>query len=187
MEQQLVLVNEKDEMTGTAGKLETHEKGLLHRAFSIFIFNSKGEMLLQRRSLEKYHSAGLWSNACCSHPAAGEDLKHAAHKRLKEEMGFETELTPAFHFIYKAVFDNGLTEYEFDHVFTGEYDGQVRHNEDEVMDFCFKTMNEIKNSILSNPASYTAWFIEAFPKIADWWQNKSKPVIDRAIDPDPFA
>jgi isopentenyl-diphosphate delta-isomerase len=187
MEQQLVLVNERDEVTGTAGKLETHQKGLLHRAFSIFIFNTKGEMLLQQRSHQKYHSGGLWSNACCSHPLAGEDLKQAAIKRLAEEMGFKTELFPLFHFIYKAEFDNGLTEYEFDHVFMGEYDGPVGINEDEVMDFSFKTMEEIKNSLLAGPQNYTAWFIESFPKIEEWWRKKYEPLSTRTTGQGPFA
>ena len=107
-------------------KMEAHKKGLLHRAFSVFIFNGKGEMLLQQRALNKYHSGGLWTNACCSHPMPGEKTEDAADRRLKEELGFETPLEKIFDFVYKAEFDNGLTEYEFDHVFAGEYEGEIK-------------------------------------------------------------
>src|SRR5262245_45397537 len=120
--QQVILVNELDLATGVMEKMEAHEKGLLHRAFSIFIFNSKGEMLLQQRALGKYHSGGLWSNTCCSHPQPGEDILLSAQNRLQEEMGFTTTLNKIFDFTYKADFGNGLTEYEFDHVFAGQYD-----------------------------------------------------------------
>src|SRR5258708_5798594 len=120
-------------------KLEVHQKGLLHRAFSIFIFNRKGEMLLQQRALNKYHNGGLWTNACCSHPAPGEKTLTAATRRLKEEMGFTTALEKAFDFTYKVSFENGLTENEFDHVFTGRYEGSIEPNPDEVKDYCFKT------------------------------------------------
>ena len=144
-------------------------------------------MLLQQRSHQKYHSGGLWSNACCSHPVAGEDLKEAARRRLNEEMGFDTEISPIFHFIYKAEFDNGLTEYEFDHVFTGEYDGLVTFNTGEVMAFSYKKMNEIKNSLLAEPGNYTAWFIQAFPRIEEWWRKKYEPVSSHTTGQDPFA
>lgn len=172
MEQEVVLVNEKDEVTGAAGKMEAHEKGLLHRAFSVFIFNSKGEMLLQQRAISKYHSGGLWTNACCSHPGPGEEIAAAAKKRLNEEMGFDTPVKKYFDFIYKVNFENGLTEYEFDHVFAGEYDGPVNYNKDEVMDFCYKTMQEIRDSLKFHPQIYTAWFHLAFPKIELWWNQK---------------
>jgi isopentenyl-diphosphate delta-isomerase len=115
--QQVILVNDRDEPIGLMEKLEAHQKGLLHRAFSIFIFNSSGELLLQRRSLHKYHSGGLWTNTCCSHPSPAEDILAAAQRRLNEEMGFTAPLEKIFDFIYKAEFDNGLVEYEFDHVF----------------------------------------------------------------------
>jgi isopentenyl-diphosphate delta-isomerase len=133
MNKKVILVNDKDEVTGTAEKMEAHQKGWLHRAFSVFIFNSNGEMLLQQRAINKYHSGGLWTNACCSHPQPGEITEASAKKRLKEEMGFEVPITPVFDFIYKTEFENGLTEYEFDHVFTGEYDGKINYDEDEVM------------------------------------------------------
>src|SRR4249919_2599143 len=116
IDQEVILVNEQNEAIGTMEKMEAHRKALLHRAFSVFIFNSKGEMLLQQRALNKYHSGGLWTNACCSHPRPGELIEDAATRRLKEELGFETPLKKIFQFTYQASFDNGLTEHEFDHV-----------------------------------------------------------------------
>ena len=165
---QVILVNEKDEAIGSMEKIEAHEKALLHRAFSVFIFNKKGEMLLQKRAATKYHSAGLWTNACCSHPQPGEDLLQSATKRLQEEMGFETSLTKAFDFIYNAPFDNGLTEYEFDHVFIGNYDGGVELNREEVSDYCYKSMADLKDSVVDNSRSYTEWFKIAFPKLENY-------------------
>lgn len=172
MEQQVILVNKNDEQKGVTGKMQAHKNGLLHRAFSVFIFNAKGEMLLQQRAMDKYHSGGLWTNACCSHPEPGEDTGKAAARRLKEEMGFETRLEKVFDFVYKADFENGLTEYEFDHVFTGEYNGKVSAAPDEVMDYCFKSMSEISHSLQNQSSKYTAWFRLAFPKIENWWNKK---------------
>lgn len=171
MEQQLILVNEKDEITGTAGKMEAHQKGLLHRAFSVFVFNSKGEMLLQQRAINKYHSGGLWTNACCSHPLPGEDIQEAAKRRLKEEMGFEIPIMKSFEFVYKASFANGLIEYEFDHVFTGDYDGPVPYNKEEVMDICYMPLKSICDSLKDHPQNYTAWFLLAFPEIEKRWKK----------------
>ncbi|MGG9970597.1 isopentenyl-diphosphate Delta-isomerase [Ferruginibacter sp. SUN002] len=162
---QVILVDENDVQIGTMEKIEAHQKALLHRAFSVFIFNSKGEMLLQKRADSKYHSPGLWSNACCSHPQPGNDLLYSATKRLKEEMGFETPLEKIFDFIYKASFDNGLTEHEFDHVFIGKYDGPVIPDCMEVGDYSYKTMEEINEALNNYPASYTEWFKIAFPKL----------------------
>src|SRR5258708_894916 len=125
MEERVILVNDQDEEIGTEEKMCAHEKGLLHRAFSIFIYNSKGEMLLQRRAKIKYHSGGLWTNACCSHPRKGETIEKAAHRRLKEEFGFDCNLKNAFSFIYQADLDKGLKEHEFDYVLTGLYDGPI--------------------------------------------------------------
>jgi isopentenyl-diphosphate delta-isomerase len=169
--EQVILVNEQDEPLGTMEKLEAHRKGVLHRAFSIFIFNSKGEMLLQQRAFSKYHSGGLWTNACCSHPAPGEDVAAAANRRLKEEMGFDVPVNKIFDFVYSAEFENGLTEYEFDHVFAGEYEGLINFNPEEVNDYCYKTVKEIRQTIQSHPKKYTAWFIIAFPEIEAWWKN----------------
>lgn len=174
MEQQVILVNEKDEQTGVAGKMEAHEKSLLHRAFSVFIFNSHGEMLLQQRAKEKYHSGGLWTNACCSHPAPGEEVSDAAQRRLQEEMGFTIPLVKVFDFIYKAAFDNGLTEHEFDHVFTGEYEGEINFCREEVMNYAYLSMSAIRQSLQQHPERYTAWFRLAFAKIENWWSRKYK-------------
>jgi isopentenyl-diphosphate delta-isomerase len=168
----LILVDENDVPVGTAEKMEAHEKALLHRAFSIFIFNSKGEMLLQQRAQEKYHSGGLWTNACCSHPYVGQETLDAAKKRLFEEMGFTATLSPAFKFIYKAAFDNGLTEYEYDHVFTGYYDGNIFPDKAEVQDFCFKNIDAIKQDLRLNPHGYTAWFKIALPRLENYFATK---------------
>ena len=161
----VILVDETDLEIGRMEKMEVHQKALLHRAFSVFIFNDKGEMLIQKRALNKYHSAGLWTNACCSHPQPGDETLSAATKRLQEEMGFTTTLKKAFDFIYKAPFDNGLTEFEFDHVFVGNHQGQIIPNPDEVADFCYMSLEEIKNSMESHADKYTVWFQIAFPKI----------------------
>lgn len=168
----VILVNEHDDLVGVMDKMEAHRQGLLHRAFSIFIFNGKGEMLLQQRAISKYHSGGLWTNACCSHPMPGEKTNDAAQRRLKEELGFETPVEKIFDFVYKANFDNGLTEHEFDHVFAGEYDGKLHINPDEVQDFCYKEISEIKNTMQTHPQKYTAWFHLAFPRIEEWWKNR---------------
>ena len=170
----MILVNEKDEVTGSMEKLEAHKKGLLHRAFSIFVFNSQGKMLMQQRALGKYHSGGLWTNTCCSHPEPGEETGDAAKKRLKEEMGFEIPVLNVFDFVYQTKFDNGLTEYEFDHVFVGEYEGVVNYDKEEVMDAGYESMQEIIHSLKSHPEKYTAWFHLAFPKIESWWKERYK-------------
>ena len=171
---QVILVDEKDRPVGVAEKMKAHQKGLLHRAFSVFIFNSKGEMLLQQRAVHKYHSGGLWTNACCSHPNPGEETLAAAQRRLKEEMGFEVPVEKVFDFMYKIELDNGLTENEFDHVFAGVYDDKVFFNKNEVMDFCYKDMEEIRNSMQSHPEKYTAWFHLAFPGVEEWWRQRFK-------------
>ncbi len=161
----VILVDEQDKPVGQMEKMEVHQKALLHRAFSVFIFNDKTEMLLQKRGNKKYHSAGLWTNACCSHPQPGEDTIQSAQKRLKEEMGFTTSLQKAFSFIYKVPFQNGLTEHEYDHVFVGVFNGGIIPNPGEVDDYCFKTIQEIKTSIEQRPQQYTEWFKIAFPKV----------------------
>ncbi len=177
MEEQVIVVNEADEPIGVAGKMEAHRKGILHRAFSIFIFNSKGEMLLQQRALNKYHSGSLWTNACCSHPKPEEDTTVAAERRLKEEMGFDTPIEKVFDFVYRAEFENGLTEHEFDHVYAGEYNGEINFNKEEVMDCCFKSMDELKESLQDYPSKYTKWFQLAFPKMQHWWSQRYKNVV----------
>lgn len=170
-EKEVVLVNEQDEPLGAMEKMEAHRKGVLHRAFSVFIFNRKGEMLLQQRALGKYHSGGLWTNACCSHPIPGEPVAQAAIRRLQEEMGFTTHLDKIFDFIYRSDMDNGLTEHEFDHVFAGTHEGRIMPDKSEVADFCYKSMEEIRESLETHPARYTTWFRIAFPRIEKWMQE----------------
>ena len=167
-EEQVILVNELDAQTGIMEKMEAHRKALLHRAFSVFIFNSKGEMLLQQRAWKKYHSAGLWTNACCSHPRPGEDTRQAAMRRLNEELGFTADVEEIFEFIYKSEFENGLTEYEFDHVFAGISGQEVVPNKDEVNDICFKSLADIRIDLESHPEKYTSWFHLAFPRVEKW-------------------
>lgn len=168
--EQVILVNEHDEVLGVMEKIEAHEKALLHRAFSVFVFNKQHQLLLQKRALTKYHSGGLWTNTCCSHPRPGEPTENAALRRLKEEMGFETNLTKAFTFIYQASFENGLTENEFDHVYIGEYDGMVNPNPEEVASFAYYTLDEIESSMKEHPEQYTVWFQIAFPKLRNWYK-----------------
>ena len=170
----MVLVNEADQELGTMDKLAVHEKGLLHRAFSIFIFNSSGQLLLQQRALGKYHSGGLWTNTCCSHPRPGEAVEAAARRRLLEEMGFTVPLEKAFTFVYRADFDNGLTEHELDHVFVGEYCGLVTPDPAEVNEYCYQDLEVIETSLREQPDRYTAWFHLAFPRVKEWKQKTSK-------------
>ncbi len=155
----VVLVDKQDNIIGSEEKLKAHlHGGRLHRAFSIFVFNNNKALLLQRRALSKYHSGGLWTNTCCSHPTAGEDLDSAVHRRLKEEMGFDCDLKEIFSFIYKADVGGGLTEWEFDHVFFGVYDNNPVLNHEEADDFKWVSLNELKLDIKLNPEKYTAWF-----------------------------
>lgn len=173
IQEYVVLVNEKDNEIGIMEKMKAHQTPNLHRAFSVFIFNDSGKILLQQRASSKYHSGGLWTNACCSHPNQNESVLDAAHRRLQEEMGFDTELKKAFEFIYQASFPNGLSEYEFDHVLIGEYNGEFKLNPLEVSSFCFKSLAELKNEILLTPNSYTEWFKIALPKLEDFLSNIS--------------
>jgi isopentenyl-diphosphate delta-isomerase len=161
--QQVVLVDERDQPIGVMEKWEAHRRAVLHRAFSVFIYNSKGEMLLQQRAAEKYHSGGLWTNACCSHPGPDEPVMAAAERRLMEEMGFSVRLTKAFDFIYRASLDNGLAEHEFDHVLTGIYDGAIFPDRAEVAGYRFLSVEEIGASVAAHPERYTEWFKIAFP------------------------
>ena len=164
----VILVDGQDRPTGTMEKMEVHQKALLHRAFSVFIFNDIGEMLLQKRASKKYHSGSLWTNACCSHPQPGEDTMEAAKKRLQEEMGFSTPLKKTFSFVYKAPFANGLTEHEYDHVFVGNFNGPVKPDPDEVEDYCYQSLDELKQSLQTHPHNFTEWFKIAFPKLEDY-------------------
>lgn len=159
MEERVILVNDQDQEIGTEEKMEAHRKGLLHRAFSIFIYNSKGEMLLHKRALTKYHSGGLWTNACCSHPRKKESIQEAGHRRLQEEFGFDCPLKEAFSFIYKADLDKGLKEHEFDHVLIGTYDGPIDAlNPEEIDSYKWITTDNLKKDLLEHPEAYTVWF-----------------------------
>jgi isopentenyl-diphosphate Delta-isomerase len=158
MEEYIIKVDAFDKEIGSIEKMEAHYKGVLHRAFSILIFNSNNQLLLQKRHNEKYHSPGLWTNTCCSHPKFGESLENAVYRRLKEEMGFTCELKEIFSFVYKVEFEDKLIENEYDHVFIGTYDGEVIPNEYEVEDFKWVSINEVKADILANPHLYTYWF-----------------------------
>jgi isopentenyl-diphosphate delta-isomerase len=169
---ELILVTENDVPIGTMDKMQVHKKGLLHRAFSVFIFDKAGKMLLQQRAKEKYHGAGLWTNACCSHPYPSEEVEAAAIRRLREELGFTTPLKKLFAFTYKSTVENGLIEHEYDHVFAGEYDGLITINKDEVSDFCFQDMESIRWSLKEQPSKFTTWFHIAFPDIEKWWQKQ---------------
>ena len=164
MEEQVILVNEHDTPIGLMGKLEAHQKALLHRAFSVFILNDKGEIMLQQRAASKYHSPNLWTNTCCSHPRQGETTIEAGKRRLQEEMGFVTELTDILSFIYKAPFDNGLTEHELDHILIGYYNTSPTINPEEVADWRWELPEKIKENIAKHPHRYTEWFKIIFDK-----------------------
>ncbi len=153
-EENVILVNEADEPIGLMPKMEAHEKALLHRAFSVFVMNDKGETMLQQRAKDKYHSPLLWTNTCCSHQREGESNIEAGKRRLMEEMGFSTELTELFSFIYKAPFDNGLTEHEYDHVMIGTFNKTPEINPDEVADWKWMHPEDIKTDISKNPDQY---------------------------------
>jgi isopentenyl-diphosphate delta-isomerase len=161
----VILVDDNDKEIGTEEKIKAHKEGKLHRAFSIFVFNSRGELLLQKRAPSKYHSGGLWTNTCCSHPVPDENMTSTIHKRLEEEMGFDCELRKAFHFIYRAELTNGLIEHEYDHVFSGIYDGDVKPNPDEVSDFKWVELNDLEKDLAAHPELFTPWLRNAFFKI----------------------
>ena len=158
MDQYVILVNQEDEILGVEEKLVAHQEGLLHRAFSLIIFNENREMLLQRRAMGKYHSAGLWTNTCCSHPILSEDIEQTIHKRLQFEMGFDTKLEFAFSFSYKSNFTNGLIEHELDYVYYGFYDGSPQINPNEVMDFKWASIEILRDELKNNPQTFTSWF-----------------------------
>ena len=168
IEEKVILVNELDEQIGLMPKMEAHEKALLHRAFSVFVFNNKNELMLQQRALSKYHSPGLWTNTCCSHQRDGEHNIEAGKRRLQEEMGFVTDLKETTSFIYKAPFDNGLTEHEYDHVLVGYYNETPTINIEEVADWKWIPLEEVKVDISLNPEIYTEWFKIIFSKFYDY-------------------
>ncbi len=164
MKEQVILVDQNDKQIGLMEKIEAHEKALLHRAFSVFIFNDNGELMLQQRAASKYHSPLLWTNTCCSHQREGESNLEAGRRRLQEEMGFVTDIKEVFSFIYKAPFDNGLTEHELDHVMIGRYNDAPNINKEEVEAYKWMLLDDVKKDIEENPASYTEWFKIIFDK-----------------------
>jgi isopentenyl-diphosphate Delta-isomerase len=169
---EVILVNEQDEPVGLMEKMEAHRKGLLHRAFSVFIFDEQGRMLLQQRALAKYHGGGLWTNACCSHPYPDEPVDVAARRRLKEELGFTVPVDEIFAFTYRAEVENGLVEHEYDHVFAGHFSGALEPNPDEVAGYRYASLDEIRESLQTGPEAYTTWFRIAFPRVEAWWTNR---------------
>jgi len=158
MSENVILVNERDEALGLMEKMEAHRQGLLHRAFSVFILNKQGDILLQQRAHHKYHSGGLWTNACCSHPRDSETALAAAHRRLQEEMGFDCELSPVLEFTYRAELDQGMTEHEYDHVFVGYYENDPILNPEEAAAFAWRHITEVQRDVQERPERYTAWF-----------------------------
>lgn len=158
MIEEVILVNENDQPIGLMEKMEAHREGVLHRAFSVFVFNKKNELLLQQRALTKYHSGGLWTNTCCSHPRDGELTISACHRRLVEEMGFDCDLEKLTEFIYRAELDQGLIEHEFDHVFIGKWDGVPDINAQEVASYKWMDVESVEQDIKKHPENYTAWF-----------------------------
>ncbi len=170
-EEKVILVNEKDEPIGTMPKLEAHQKAVLHRAFSIFVLNNKNEIMLQQRASHKYHSPLLWTNTCCSHQRVDETNLQAGKRRLFEEMGFETPLKELFHFIYKAPFDNGLTEHELDHVMIGYYNNEPKINPEEVASWKWMSIEAVKQDMIVNPEKYTVWFKIIFDEFYHHLEN----------------
>lgn len=168
----VILVDELDREQGTMGKMDVHKKAILHRAISVFIFNSKGEWLLQKRAFSKYHSNGLWTNTCCSHPYPGESNIQAANRRLMEEMGLTAELMEIFHFIYKEELDNELTEHELDHVFIGFSDDEPRINKNEVVDWKYLKYDDLIRNIADAPENYTVWFKKIVKRVNENLNNR---------------
>jgi isopentenyl-diphosphate delta-isomerase len=170
MEERVVLVDESDAELGTLEKQRAHAEGRLHRALSVFVMNSQGEMLLQRRAPAKYHSGGLWTNACCSHPRPGEPVALAARRRLREEMGIDCALQPAFAFTYRADVGDGLVEHEFDHVFLARYDGEPAPSADEVDGWRWARVEQLADEVAAAPGDFTPWFRLVFAR-PDWAEH----------------
>ena len=171
MKEKVILVDKNDKEVGSMEKQEAHIKGILHRAFSVFIFNDKNELLLQRRAVNKYHSGGLWTNTCCSHPRQNEKTKEAAKRRLFEEMGMHSTLKKQFDFIYKAKLDNNLYEHEFDHVYFGFSSELPQINLEEVEEYAYKSLGEIAKELKTNPEKYTEWFKICFKEVIKSYRN----------------
>lgn len=166
--ERVVLVDDQDRRIGTADKLEAHRNPRLHRAFSVFVVNPSGELLLQRRARGKYHSGGLWSNTCCGHPRPGEDTGEAAHRRLREEMGIDCPLARAFSFTYRAKLEGGMEEHELDHVFVGRFRGDPRPDPAEAEAWRWAPLDEVRSDLDRHPEAYTAWFRIALPRVRDF-------------------
>ena len=171
MAEYLILTDEKDQFVGMMEKLLVHKLGLLHRAFSIFIFNTRGEMLLQQRAYDKYHSGGLWSNACCSHPRFEERISEAVNRRLWEEMGIQAHTDFAFSFTYRAALENGLTEHEYDHVYVGVTDAVPFPDKSEVNSWKYMSLHALQDDIAKHPANYTAWFKLCMPALLEHYSH----------------
>lgn len=171
---QVILVNDHDEWIGAADKMKAHKEGLLHRAFSVFVMNSNNEVLLQQRASDKYHSGGLWTNTCCSHPRVGESTHAAAHRRLQEEMGFDCEVEQIFTYKYQAAVGNGLTEHEYDHVYFGYYDGDVALNKEEAKDYKYLPISEVSCWLEKRPENFTEWFRMIWPEFLKYFAERKK-------------
>ncbi len=174
MEEQVILVDGNDLQVGQMEKMEAHQKGLLHRAFSVFIFNSKNELLLQQRAFDKYHSGGLWTNTCCSHPRIGESNLDGANRRLMEEMGMQADLKWVFDFTYRAEFESGLVEHELDHVFFGQSDLLPVINRNEVETFKYVSLEALKDELQVNPDDYTPWLKICLEKVMEHFTSEAK-------------
>lgn len=170
----VILVNERDEPIGLMEKMEAHRQGALHRAFSVFIFDTKGKLLLQQRSGSKYHGAYLWTNTCCSHPYPGEAVREAATRRLEEEMGMHADIEEIFCFTYSTPVENGLIEHEYDHVFAGVYEGLIAPDENEVAAYAYTSLEDVKRALEKQPGQFTTWFRLAFPRVESWWRQEQE-------------
>lgn len=166
MSDELILVDLEDHEIGTGEKLWVHQSDRLHRAFSVFVIDGD-RMLLQRRNIHKYHSGGLWANACCSHPRAGETLEDAVRRRMLEELGVQAACEELFHFVYRTAYENGLTEYEYDHVFLCQYAGEVHPSQEEIEEVRWVAIEDLRKDVIENPASYASWFLIALPRVLE--------------------
>ena len=182
MEEQVILVDNCDRPIGVMEKMQAHREGVLHRAFSIFVTNAQGELLLQKRARSKYHSGGLWTNTCCSHPRPEETTMAAAGRRLQEEMGFSCDLREIFSFIYRAELDNELIEHEFDRVLIGEFNGEPRPNPQEAEDFCWISIDALSNDIVAHPDLYTSWLKICFEKFVRYVDTNRKIIAKHQLD-----
>mgnify|MGYP000583820652 CR=1 FL=1 len=174
MQKELILVDQNDKVVGFGEKMQVHQEGQLHRAFSLFVINSNNQLLLQKRAYSKYHSGGLWANTCCSHPLKGENIEETIHTRLMEEMGFDCELNPFFKFLYRVDLDNGLTEYEYDHVFLGRFEGAPDPNPEEVCDWKWMDIDDLKIDLEKNPSAYVYWIKAAFDQFYQTYVDQVK-------------